>query len=293
MAASNFAPALACVLVHEGGKDDDPRDPGGRTAYGVTQARYNQFRRANNLPQRDVWDITPDERTAIYKAYYWDVIQGDLLPAGLDYCVFDGAVNSGPAQAAKWLQRAVNDMRRAMGDPPIAVDGLIGDGTIEAVKAIEDQDQLIGLIQKRRLAMLRNLKTWDVFGRGWGRRVAEVQAAAQAVARGSVEIKPGATWTAAAGKAMLSDAKPLPSPNKGAIASAAGTVMSASSALAPALEPAQGLSPTLDGVLHALIIIGAIAAAVGAAWAIYANRQAKARADALDIAIPEPVPVTA
>lgn len=293
MAAINFAPALACVLVHEGGWFNHPRDPGGPTNKGIIQRRYDQYRVAEGRPKRSVREITDAEVRAIYERYYAVPIKFDALPAGTDYCVFDGAVNSGPSQAAKWLQRAVNDMRRTMGDPPIVVDGLIGDGTIVAVRAIEDQDKLIGLIQARRLAMLQNLKTWGVFGKGWGRRVAEVRATAQGVARGSVELAPSPTWVAAAGKGMLSDAKPLPSPNKGAIASAAGTVMSASSTLAPALEPAQGLSPTLDGVLHALIIIGAIAAAVGAAWAIYANRKAKARADALDIAIPEPVPVTA
>lgn len=104
MVASNFAPSLACVLVHEGGKDDDPNDPGGRTAYGVIQRRYNQYRKAKGLPVRDVWDITPAEREEIYKVYYWDVCRAADLPADLDYCVFDACVNSGDAQSAFGLE---------------------------------------------------------------------------------------------------------------------------------------------------------------------------------------------
>lgn len=37
------------------------------------------------------------------------MIHGDALPAGVDLVVFDGAVNSGLVQAAKWLQRALGE----------------------------------------------------------------------------------------------------------------------------------------------------------------------------------------
>lgn len=284
----NFAPALACVLVHEGGKDDDPNDPGGRTAYGVIQVRYNQYRKAKGLPVRDVWLIEPAERTEIYKTMYWDVIRGDALPPGTDYCVFDGAVNSGDVQAVKWLQRAINDVRAGMGQGPINVDGRIGPGTLGALAAIEDQDDVIAAMQAKRLAMLKNLKTWKFYGRGWSRRVDEVRQAAQGVARGSVALPLNPVWVKAGGKGFLSDAKPLPSPTKGAVASVAGTVASATSSVLPTLSPLQGLSPTTDAVLHAFVVAGALAAAGGALWAIYASRQAKARADALGIEVPEP-----
>lgn len=293
MVAANFSPSLACVLVHEGGKDDDKRDPGGRTAYGVTQARYNQYRRANNLEQRDVWDITPDERTAIYKTYYWDAIQGDLLPAGIDYVLFDGAVNSGDFQAVKWLQRAINDVSARMGLSPITVDGRVRPGgeTLQRLSEIEDHDAIIEAMQSRRLAMLKNLKTWPVYGRGWGRRVEEVRKLGQAVARGSIVTPAPAGWITgpAPGKALVSDAKPLPSPTKGAVASAAGTVTAATGAVTPSLTAAEGMHPVLDSAIHGLIIAGALAAAAGALWAVYANKRAKAMADALDIAPPQAV----
>jgi lysozyme family protein len=45
------------------------------------------------------------------------------------------------------------------------------------VAAIEPAD-LVEDYAKRRLSFLMDLKTWDTFGKGWGRRVAEVQASA-------------------------------------------------------------------------------------------------------------------
>lgn len=292
MVASNFAPALACVLVHEGGKDDDPVDPGGRTAYGVIQRRYNQYRRAKGLPVRDVWLITPDEREEIYRVYYWDVCRAADLPAGLDYCVFDACVNSGDGQAAKWLQRAINDVRAKSGQGPIAVDGRIGDGTVQAANSIDDIDAVIDRMSARRLAMLQNLKTWYRFGKGWSRRVAEVKKLSQAVARGSVPAPTPKGWVTApvtpaiSGKALPSDAKPLPSPTGGVVATTIGTASSGVSTVTTNAAPAQGMSPTLDVVLQALIVLGILLTLAGAAYAWWANRRAKQMAAELDIAVP-------
>lgn len=289
MVAQNFAPALACVNVHEGGKDDDPRDPGGRTAYGVTQARYNQYRRDKSLPRADVWGITVPEREAIWRTYYWNVVRADELPAGLDYVVFDAAVNSGPAQAIKWLQRALNDVLKRIGGVLIAVDAQMGSNTVAAANSIDDIDAVIGCMQDRRLAMLKALRTWPVFGKGWDRRVADVRKLGQAVARGSVDLKPPPGWTQAPGKALTSDAKSLPSPTGGVVATTIGTASSGVSTITTSTAPAQGMSPTLDAVLQVLIVLGIVLTLAGAAWAWWANRKAKQMAVALDIAPPPAV----
>ena len=104
---ANFPKALPRILVYEGGKVDDPRDPGGRTNKGITQTTFNAWCREQGLPQVDVYTITNDEVASIYKYKFWDVVRGDDLPCGLDLVVFDGAVNSGPGQSGKWLQRAL------------------------------------------------------------------------------------------------------------------------------------------------------------------------------------------
>ncbi len=94
MAADNFKIALDRVLQAEGGKVDDPRDPGGRTNQGVTQHVYDQFRYNVGQPLKDVFNIDPSERDAIYRRY-WDAVGGDKLPHGLDLEAFDAAVNMG------------------------------------------------------------------------------------------------------------------------------------------------------------------------------------------------------
>jgi len=85
----------------------------------------------------------------------------------VDYCVFDAAVNSGPGRAAKWLQGCVGAEQ----------DGSIGPRTLAAVNACNPVE-LVEDYAKRRLSFLMDLPHWATFGRGWSRRVAEVQSTA-------------------------------------------------------------------------------------------------------------------
>jgi lysozyme family protein len=110
--------------------------------------------------------LTPEIVGPMYKAKYWDKVKGDDLPAGVDYCVFDAAINSGPGRAAKWLQAAVG----------VEPDGGIGPKTLQAVAGM-DANELVSAYNDRRLSFLHDLPTWPTFGKGWARRVAEVKAA--------------------------------------------------------------------------------------------------------------------
>ena len=109
------------------------------------------------------------ERDAIYKGEYWTPVRGDDLPVGLDFCVFDAAVNSGVGQAGVWLQNALGD--HYVG----TVDGVIGTKTMQAVADYGDADSLIEAYCSHRLATLQHLKTWATFGAGWHARIANVQ----------------------------------------------------------------------------------------------------------------------
>ena len=162
----NFDAALKAILHHEGGYVDHPKDPGGRTNLGVTQKVWEEWV-GHEVDEKTMRELTPEIVGPMYKAKYWDKIKGDDLPTGVDYCVFDAAVNSGPGRAAKWLQACVG----------VEPDGGIGPKTLAAVAAIEPAD-LVEDYAKRRLSFMMDLKTWDTFGRGWGRRVAEVKASA-------------------------------------------------------------------------------------------------------------------
>jgi lysozyme family protein len=166
----NFDAALAAVLTHEGGYVNHPRDPGGATNKGVTQAVYDDWREDKGLPRLSVRDITPEEVTAIYKLQYWDRVKGDQLPAGVDYCVFDFAVNSGVNRAARYLQQAV-------GATP---DGQIGPATLAAV-GCKPPSEVVNDVCDARMEFLRRLTTFATFGRGWSRRVSDVRVKAGAL----------------------------------------------------------------------------------------------------------------
>ncbi len=163
MTASNYKPALSLVLAHEGGYVNHPKDPGGATNKGVTQAVYDAYRKVNGLPLQSVKLIVPAEVAEIYQKQYWRLVRGDSLPAGLDYAVFDFAVNSGISRAVRYLQRLVN----------VADDGVIGNATLAATyeAARVNEEELIVRYCANRLAFLKSLSTFPTFGTGWTRRV--------------------------------------------------------------------------------------------------------------------------
>jgi lysozyme family protein len=159
---SNFEEALRLVLEHEGGFVNDPHDRGGATNKGVTQKVYDAYRQTRARPLQSVKFITADETRAIYKFQYWDRVQGDFLPRGLDYAMFDYAVNSGVGRAAKHLQGVIG----------VPADGVIGAVTLSAIKS---PVATINALCDRRVSFLRNLDTFWRFGKGWTRRVSEVR----------------------------------------------------------------------------------------------------------------------
>lgn len=157
----NFAKALAQVLRYEGGFSDHPEDPGGATMKGVTQAVYDAWRKAANQPTQSVRYISDLEVGAIYRDQYWDRISGDDLPSGIDFAVFDFAVNSGVSRAARTLQGVVG----------VKQDGQIGPATLQATKTY-----VAMAVTNKRLAFMQSLSIWATFGKGWSARIADVKA---------------------------------------------------------------------------------------------------------------------
>ena len=166
----NFDDAFALMLRHEGGYVNNPKDPGGRTNLGVTQKAWEAYVE-HEVDEAAMRALTPEIVKPFYKAKYWDKVRGDELPDGVDYAVFDLAVNSGVGKAAKVLQSVV-------GAP---ADGMIGAKTLTAVNACNAAD-LANDVCDMRLSFLQSLSTFATFGKGWERRVAEVKAHAAAMA---------------------------------------------------------------------------------------------------------------
>ena len=160
---SNFDKALAAVLHHEGGYVLHPSDPGGMTNLGCTKTTWEEWV-GHPVDEKTMRALTPADVAPLYKRKYWDKIKGDELPNGIDYACFDAAINSGPGRAVKWLQGCVGaDM-----------DGALGPKTLALVVAA-DQKELVEDYAKRRLSFLTDLPTWSTFGKGWNRRVSEVE----------------------------------------------------------------------------------------------------------------------
>jgi lysozyme family protein len=161
----NFDACFDLMLAHEGGYVDHPSDPGGRTNLGVTQRVWEEWL-GRPVSEKEMRALTPAMVKPLYKRKYWDAIRSDDLVSGVDYVVFDVAVNSGPGRAIKFLQSCVG----------VTADGGFGPATMAAVtKAQEDPARLIEMYCARRLEFLQSLKTFETFGKGWSRRVQEVK----------------------------------------------------------------------------------------------------------------------
>lgn len=166
MAQGNFLTCLAFVLRWEGGKDDDPSDPGGRTFEGIEQREYDAWCKLKSLPKGDVWECPQVTVTDIYRASYWNPYC-DLLPSGLDLMFFDTAVNEGPHEAIIFLQRALK----------VVDDGHYGVVTAAAMKAVIDTKGLVKTFAAERKAHYELLplhnRRLKKFLRGWLNRDAD------------------------------------------------------------------------------------------------------------------------
>ncbi len=151
-AGDRFARAIDRVLAHEGGDADDPRDPGGRTRFGISQRTY---------PTLDIGKLTRADALALYRRDVWTPLQGDALPPALGFQLLDAAVQHGVARAVRWLQKALG----------IVADGRLGPQTLAAI-AHREEATLIYRFLAIRLDFYADLERFDAFGRGWTRRMA-------------------------------------------------------------------------------------------------------------------------
>ncbi|TPW31457.1 N-acetylmuramidase [Martelella alba] len=292
---SRFTECLALILAEEGGYSNHPKDPGGATMRGVIQRVYDTYRQSKGLATQNVRQISEDELQAIYRERYWNLVHGDRLPPGIDLVVFDGAVNSGPAQSVKWLQRSVNDLRSSSSQ--IGVDGLIGPETLNAIVSCPDHRALVNHICNRRLAMLKRLSTWPTFKGGWSARVSHMRANGLTMTEASsVQFngRPATDGAASAimtvqsieganAKASTADIKKAPPVAPADAALGAGAVTAALSQAQDQLAPFASID-AINRVSAALAALG-VAVMLGAlVYRLWAKRRAAANKDALETA---------
>jgi lysozyme family protein len=174
MSVTGFDKCLPLLFDDEGGYCNDAHDSGGPTKWGITHYDLAEFLGKKSVSVQEVKDMTKAIAAKIYKNKYWKSIHGDELPDGVDYAVFDYAVNSGISRAVKVLQKIVG----------VKQDGIVGGMTIDAVKRM-DPEEIINKLCDQRLSFLQSLKIWKYFGKGWKRRVLHVHSDALLWAKAS------------------------------------------------------------------------------------------------------------
>lgn len=141
------------VIGHEAEYVNNPKDPGGETKWGISKRSY---------PHLDIVSLTREDAYLIYQRDFWNVIQGEELPLGLGFQLFDFAVNSGIATAIRYFQRALG----------VADDGHFGPVSKTAMSVAALSDMILNL-NAERLDYMTRLENWPDSGRGWARRIAQ------------------------------------------------------------------------------------------------------------------------
>ena len=163
---SNFETCLDLLLKDEGGFVNNPKDPGGMTNLGVTKTAWESFvGRASS--EKEMRSLTRKSVSSFYEKKYWDACKCDSLPSGIDYLIFDFAVNAGVGRAIKTLQDVLG----------ITKDGSIGPVTLQNVD-ISDKIDLISRYSSAKIRHYESLPTFPEFGKGWLSRVELVKSRA-------------------------------------------------------------------------------------------------------------------
>ena len=173
----NWERSFELMLGSEGGFNDDPRDNGnklpdgrpGSTMLGVTQYNWEAWS-GHQVTHEQMKKLKPEDVKPFYKKKFWDACRCNDLPEGIDYLVFDFAVNAGVGRSAKTLQSAV-------GATP---DGAIGPLTLAAV-AKQSETELIDNFSAAKVDFYVGLNN-STYEDGWLNRVKHVRTAALGMA---------------------------------------------------------------------------------------------------------------
>lgn len=296
--ADNFYKVKDHLIINEGGYVNHPMDPGGRTIYGVTWRnwiahlkRYGKHEHyiserwqsfispdAHGEPYfnvelfkvDDFKALQPSDVNFFYFKEYWEPSRAQDLPDGIDYYVFDFAVNSGVRQAVKILQRIVGSVD----------DGIIGENTLAAVNGYVERNgpkRLLKELDRSRREFLSRLKNAPYFLKGWNNRLNKVMAKCYELI-GEVHIvtaKPldkSKTIKAAKNQAKFMTAGGV----VGGLGAAAGEqgVMNATEALVGKLETVSALTRVIHGLFAYgwwVIILGGLVFSAYFAWNRYGD----------------------
>lgn len=244
MTAGNLDTVFKLVVGEEGGFVNDPKDRGGATKYGVTQTTLSAWRR-RQVSVADVKNLQIDEAKLIFRAQYWNKIQGDRLPPGLDLAVADMAFNSGTGRAVGCLQKALG----------VKVDNVLGEVTL-AKAHDSDVEDTINAFCDARLAFLKTTYGWGRFGKGWTNRVSRVRAAALDMAEPGQPVGLAALPPMEGSQADHDQAITRTPSGRAKIMAGVGAIGTAATDAAAQVQPLMDYLPTLKWIFVALTMVG-------------------------------------
>lgn len=148
----------------EGPYSNDPMDPGGETAWGLSKKAY---------PHLDMKNLTWEQAKEVYRYDRWNPMRGDELPLPIALLIFEHSVNQSDATGG------VKVLQRALGQKP---DGIFGPITLAAVRNYPENlypDLIVKICEARARAYLQlNNAVEERFEKGWIARLLEAQAMA-------------------------------------------------------------------------------------------------------------------
>lgn len=169
----NFKKFLPILLQKEGYYSNHRWDSGKETLFGISR-RFNPDWKGwkiwdnisvGEIPSKNkAWLLLSDHVEKLYKSRYWDQINADNLPSGVDTFCFDMAVNMGVEKSSKILQKVVEAFP----------DGIVGKKTLNKVNRANN---LIGKLCDQRAvfyAMDSDPVARKKAIKGWMRRNREV-----------------------------------------------------------------------------------------------------------------------
>jgi lysozyme family protein len=160
---SRFEDAIPTIMAHEGGWASDGLDGGG-TNFGITLTTFRKIRGAS-ATLSDLRLLSADGAADIYRLAYWLPVFDLIDSQDIATKTFDMAVNMGPPQGVKILQRATYRLGYHPRD-----DGYLGPMTLAVVNSCDPKDLMAAICDEQRafyLALVAQDEKYAPFLEGW------------------------------------------------------------------------------------------------------------------------------
>jgi lysozyme family protein len=174
--ADTFDLVFPELMKHEGGYQIDSTDPGNYTSgrlgvgnlvgtkYGVSAGAMSNYL-GRPATVEDMQGVTQAFAKPFFRERYWNAVNADNLPLGLDYAMADMAYHSGPNRAIRNLQNTIGTQ----------TTGNLSMADYNAITAHGNPQALAGQYIANRRTFLQGLNNYEHNKNGWNARLDNIQ----------------------------------------------------------------------------------------------------------------------